>query len=204
MSENYEQIANELKQWVIGTSKKKGEQVLSQPIVNAVPNESYIYDLKNTDQRKVLYDAHQTWGEHLGYSKDCSPNTVAKYARWFFTLSGNNNDPVLYGDPIAIGYGRDRKNDLYLRNKKRDYGFDVQFENDPVFEWQILGGKLGSPVKTHEFVALYNMKIKECVIHVERTVGCNIGTPGSKTWWDQALDIAWDQAKKRVYSYFGI
>ena len=50
-----------------------------------------------------------------------------------------------------------------------------------------LGGT-GQEVRSGDWLALYNQTARDCLIYFDRTVGGDIGWPGSETWTDQIED----------------
>ena len=83
-----------------------------------------------------------------------------------------------------------------------------------MFEWKLLGGRVGTPVNAKNPVAIYNAKAGSAgspgnfLIHFDRNVGGDIGWPDSKRWESQIVELglgmAWTAAKKLVLTQFGI
>jgi hypothetical protein len=139
------------------------------------------YQLKNGRVRKFLHWEDQI-GMNIGWTDDAEPATAVKAQRWFFHRLGNDTAPLRYGETIAIGNG---KPPSFMCYEERFIGVNLQWHDDPCFQWKVLGGKPGSPVKATDWVALYNTKDKEFFIYVDRTVGGDVGWPSSKTWGEQ-------------------
>ena len=98
--------------------------------------------------------------------------------------NGKSEEPIRFGETIALGNGGDPS---FLRYEERTVGINLGWSKTPVFEWKLLGGKIGDPVHTQEWIAIYNPNPEdgECLIFFDRTVGGDIGWPSSKTWGQQ-------------------
>jgi hypothetical protein len=143
------------------------------------------YDLFNERTGLFLQHEKQTYGINLGWTDDAESGTAEKVRRWFFARSGGGDSPVHYGETIALANGGDPS---FIRNAHRTVGVDLDWSGSAVYEWKILGGKVGDAVQSGDMVALYNVHARECLIHFDRTRGGDIGWPSSKTWGDQILD----------------
>jgi hypothetical protein len=139
----------------------------------------------------------------LGWTDDASPETAGKVSRWFLRRDNSSQEPIHYGDVVAIGCGNDPS---FLHFENRVAGINLGWSSAPVFEWKLLGGKHGEAVKASEFVAIFNMKSEggECLIYFDREVGGDVGWPSTESWAVQlkklAIDAAVDQAKKAATS----
>ena len=188
------ELVEEYKQWSIGSNK--AGNVLPKARFEDAPDRSYT--LKGRIPRKFLQYEKQQFGINLGWTDDASPATGRHVARWFFTLQGNANRPIRYGDVIALANG---KGDSFLRYADRDFGINLNWSKSPVFEWQLLGGPTGQPVARGPYLAIYNRKVKRFFVHFDRNVGGNIGWDDSQRWEDDLLDQAWQQVKQLVAEY---
>ena len=207
MDEIVEALVEIYKQWNIGPiTTMPSVPVLPKKKFDGLPERNYA--LKNKQNRKYLQHEDQTFGINLGWTDDATDETGLRVSRWFFVRKGDSAEPIEYGETIALGNG---KQPSFVNYKRRKIGINLAFADSPSFEWKILGGKPGTPVKTKEWVALYNMKSEEgeCLIHFDRTAGADIGWPSSKTWGAQLLDElqeaiedlskeAWETAKKEA------
>jgi hypothetical protein len=193
-------LVDYLKQWNIGAGRH--ELVMPKLHFKDAPERSY--NLKGKRPRKFLQHEHQTFGINLGWTDDAEPATARKVARWFFTRQGGQDQPVRYGDSVALGYGVPPS---FIRYAHRDVGINLDWSNEPVFEWKLLGGKIGHPVRTDEWLAIYNERAEgdsgrgECLIFFDRTVGGDIGWPSSKTWGDQAIDVLVGKLKEAAAEF---
>ncbi|MFZ4660547.1 MAG: hypothetical protein ACOYNY_26295 [Caldilineaceae bacterium] len=197
MSELVDSEIKRYKQWMIGATKPR-TQLLS--LAAFAENSTKRYNLKGSAIRKYLQHEEQTLGINLGWTDDGSNETGDRVSRWFFARNGDGDLPIKYGEKIAIGYG---KSPSFIHYEKRTIGINLDWANNPVFEWKLLGGKIGAPVHTQEWLAIYNEKSKECLIYFDRSAGGDIGWPSSQTWGDVLEDLAetitkeaWEQAKK--------
>jgi hypothetical protein len=177
-------IAEELKQWRIYVDRPGFVQTKRR--FEEFPDRNY--DLKGLKPRKFLQHEHQTWGINLGWTDNAETATGRKVARWFFTRRSGVSGPVTYGEPLALANGGDPS---FLRYKHRDVGINLDWSSEPVFEWKVLGGKSGQPMRTADNVAIYNSKVEgegslgECLVYFNRPLGANIGWPSSPSWSDQ-------------------
>ncbi len=183
MDEKVTKTIAKYKQWVIGTTRPHGP-VLTKPGFGEHPERNY--DLKNTAIKRFLQNEDQTYGINLGWTDDASEATGKRVARWFFTRKGNAEGPLKYGEHIALGNGT---RPSFVNYEHRTVGINLDYANTPPYEWMVLGGKIGDPVKTHDAIALYNAKCEDCLIYFNRTRGADIGWPDSKTWVGQLGDL---------------
>ena len=183
-------IATEyLKQWRVGSDQPR----LLLPKSNFNGPSTRNYTLKGTVLRKFLQWEHQDWGINLGWTDDAEPATAARVKRWFFTRSGAGDGPIRYGETIAIGNGGDPS---FIRYAPRPFGINLKWSDGPVFEWRILGGRIGQAVRTNDPVAIYNAKNGQCLIYFDQNVGGDIGWPTSERWEDQVTDAISDAMRE--------
>jgi len=172
------QLAEKYKQWSIGAGQPG--QVFGKSRFEEHPERSYT--LKNSRPRKFLQYEHQTWGINLGWTDDASPETAKRVARWFFTRNGARTGPITFGETIALANG---KGDSWLHYADREFGINLQWSGQPVFEWTILGGKAGQPVPRGRYLAVYNEKVRLFFVEFDRDIGGDLGWSDSKSWLDQ-------------------
>lgn len=168
------------KQWMIGANKKG----FVYPNLSSGPAYKK-YNLKGTVITKFLhYESQGTFGGiNLGWTKTASEGTAIDRAQWFFQRPGGPNQqlsPVVYGEPLALGWGRGGK--PFLKYSKRRVGINLNWSG-PSFEWTILGRKPGERVRRgQDLVILYNLKHKLPLMYFDRTKGGDIGWPDSTRW----------------------
>jgi hypothetical protein len=187
-------IAAEMTQWRIG---------VDQPATTVLPKRRFEghpernYNIKGAKLRRFLQYEKQTFGINLGWTDDATPQTALKVARWFFARRGEDVGAVRYGETVALGNGGDPS---FAHYEDRTVGINLGWSEAPVFEWRILGGKPGEPVKTNAPVALFNAKADEFLIYFDRDVGGDIGWPSTRKFGDQLVGklkgLAWDELKK--------
>lgn len=184
-------IAKEyLKQWRVGSNQPG----LVWPKSSFSGSSARNYTLKGTVLHKFLQWEDQVWPSiNLGWTDDAEPATAQRVKRWFFARSGAMDGPIRYGETIAIGNGG---NPSFLRYAPQALGVNLKFSHAPAFEWRILGGPIGSYVRTNDPVALYNAKIGQGLIHFDRNVGGDIGWPTSERWEDQVTSYIRDAVQK--------
>jgi len=183
-----DQAADFFKQW----------KVLGPATGNVLPGTRY--QLKGRTIRKFLqYEKQGTFGGiNLGWTDDAEPETARRVTHWMFTRSGGDRRPLVYGERLAIAWKDD-----YIYYGERTVGINLKWSDTPKFEWQILGGKPGTVVRTSDWVCLFNTKSEggEPLIYFDRTVGGDIGWPSSKTWGDQLKNLGFEAAKKAIIEY---
>jgi hypothetical protein len=178
-----ERAASYVKQWKFDP-KKPHHPLRAKTDFNGPTNRNV--NLKNSMERRFLQWEHQTWGINLGWTDDASPATAARVSRWFFTRKDTTH-PIRYGDKIALGYGSAPS---YIYYAHRTVGIDLDWSYTPRFEWKLLGGKIGTQVRSGDWLAIYNTETKQPLIYFDRTVGGDIGWPDSETWPDRIADVA--------------
>jgi len=155
------------------------------------------YLLKNSTNRHFLQYKEKGPGViNLGFSDDAEPSTAAKVVHWEFL--NRDRTPVKYDQPVAI-----RCRDGYLHYGQRTVGINLVWSDNPVFQWRLLGGRPGTPVRTRDWLSIFNMHSEngEPLIYFKREIGGNIGWPSSKTLAQQGLDWAKDTVQKAVIEY---
>jgi hypothetical protein len=116
-------------------------------------------------------------------------------ARWFFARESGGDEPIKYGEVIAIGNGRVPS---FLEYAHRTIGVNLEYSNRAKYQWVIAGGPEGTDVLTRERIAIFNMKASPTgkpLLFFDRTAGGDLGWPDSKTWTEQAWSDAWGWVK---------
>lgn len=107
-------------------------------------------------------------------------------SRWFFTRPDGTTRPLRYGDRVAIGNG---DNPSYIRYAHQTWGINLDYSRAPRYEWKLLGGKVGTQVRSGDWLAIYNTVTRQPLISFDRNVGADLGWPDSERWEDQVDDI---------------
>jgi hypothetical protein len=95
--------------------------------------------------------------------------TKTKFLQW--------EQSVVFGG-VSIGWSDDASAET--AKTESDWAF---LRKSPSYEWAILGGKPGEPVRRGEdFVVLYNLKYQQPLIYFDRNRGGDIGWPTSRRW----------------------
>lgn len=191
-----DKLVERYKQWVFGPDA--GRTLTSQDAFRE--GSAHNVCLYNRRLHRYLQWEKQTWGINLGWTDDESPATAKRVSRWFFTRKDGKDGPVTYGETVALGNGKDPS---YLKYESRTWGINLAWKSNPAFEWRILGGVAGKPVKTGDRVAIHNAKagsssVPGVLIFFDRTVGGDIGWPDSKTWLEQGSEKIFGMAKDAV------
>ena len=182
-------VVDLFRQWtILADHTPKGGSIRPKTTFDGPANRNY--QLKGKVPRKFLQWEDQI-GMNIGWTDDAEPRTATKVQRWFFRRNGENDSPIRYGELLAIGNG---KPPSFMCYESRTVGVNLQWHGDPCYQWQILGGRKGTQVKTGDWVALYNTVGKECFLYMDRTVGGDVGWPSSKTWGEQFKDKLGDLA----------
>ena len=105
------------------------------------------------------YGINLVWG---------SPNVSNAY---FMSRAGRSR-PLRYGEPLALhieGGG-------FVRYMEREYGINLRWSETPKYEWILRGRdkRFGSPVRSNDRVALYNVPNSKYVVYGEREHGINL------------------------------
>ncbi|MET0415483.1 MAG: hypothetical protein ABW022_05625 [Actinoplanes sp.] len=161
------QLADAYKQWNIGVDQPG-------PVL---PKGRYT--LRNSRSRKFLQYEKQTWGINLGWTDDA---TAAGVARWFVTRKDGRTGPVPFEENVALANGT---GDSWLRYAERDFGINLTWSGQPVFEWTYLGGRPGQAALRGQNIAIYNQRIKLFLVQFDRDIGGDVGWSDSKSWLDR-------------------
>jgi hypothetical protein len=125
-------------------------------------------------------------------STDLGNFTIESYG----TRAGS---PIKYGDVVAISI--QGISQPYLRYEKREIGINLNWSDDPIYEWIVAGGPEGEVVKTKTKVALLNTVEKDFLIYAPRG-----GNAINLRWYIDRkkggyLDAAKRAAWKKSYGY---
>ncbi|MFT4215953.1 MAG: hypothetical protein QM619_02050 [Micropruina sp.] len=202
------EVASRLRQWRIllpGTGR-----VLRQKPEFGVHSDRN-FALHGTVLDRYLQNEHQTFGINLGWTDDATVSTRTKVTRWFVDSAAEGDIPVTYGERVALGNGGDPS---FIRYARRRSGINLEWSETAAYQWRLLGGVPGTPIKDGDRVAIYNERAGSddsdgnFLIYFNRTVGGDIGWPDSKSWWQQLKaelpGIAWSIAKKAAKAHFGL
>jgi hypothetical protein len=187
------------REWELAGGRFKGPQTVL-PLAKFDERSDHRYNLKHFTQRKFLQWEKQTFGINLGYTDNATPETARKVARWFFTRKTGGEGPILYGEDVAIGYGTVPS---FYRYQKRAWGVNIANVEAPAFEWKLIGphGSGGQPVKTGEWLAIYNGVEEDFLIYFGRDVGVDLGWPDSQSWGTQLKGWAKNALKEATKDY---
>jgi hypothetical protein len=178
-------LVSKTKQWMFGSAGSG--QVLAKQTFTARNDRNYW--LKNRMLRKFLQYEHQDFGINLGWTDDAEPATAGRVSRWFLALPNKADRPIRFGEPIAMGYGKDPS---FVHFGSRTFGINLDWSNKPVYEWVVLGGRIGQPVLQDKYLAIYNRTAKHFFMFFDRNVGGDIGWEDSKRWGTQLEDFVSD------------
>jgi hypothetical protein len=139
------------------------------------------YNLKNKVVQKFLQYENMGAGRgmELDWTDHASANMAIQKSQWFFSTphgSGSVQPPIVYGEPIAMAWGSSSK---FMRYSQQTVGVNLDWSSQPSYEWVILGGRPGTTVKRgKDWIVLFNLKINQPLVRVDRNVGGRIGFAG--------------------------
>ena len=155
------------------------------------------YTLRNITDNNSLRHGERTWGINLVWDKSTSLNNVRFEPKVAYAPKGtvvrDHRGVLKHGDTIAIHV----KGGGYLRHEQRSVGINLGWSTKPVYEFIIVGGPKGTPVKMGQPFGLFNVKAKDFVIYAERPAGVSL------RWWkDRDLaGPAWERVARVVGDY---
>ena len=162
------------KQWMIGANATG----FVYPNSSSGPTNRK-YNLKGSVPRKFLQYEKQGYfgGINLGWTDDASARTAIDRAQWIIQRpdgSGAQSAPVVYGEPIALGWAKSGRK-IFLKFSKRNAGINLTW-SEPSYEWTILGRLRGTRVRRgQDRVILYNLRHLMPMMYVNRSRGGHIG-----------------------------
>jgi hypothetical protein len=171
------QATEALKQWTIGSpSGQPSVMPMNEWNENSHPNS---LNLLNSDVNLFLHFEEQHTGINLGWTDDTSPSTARSRARWIMRRESGSSNPIQYGENVAIGFGR---NPTWYKHEERTFGINLVSAKAPSFEWIILGGRKGTPVRTGAKAAIFNTQVSigngakgDFFVHHDRDLAAAIG-----------------------------
>ena len=102
-----------------------------------------------------------------------------------FTLSraSGAGGPINYGDVVALK----EKTGGYIYYKSRKYGINLEFSAQPVYEWEVRGGRTGTPVVQGKWGDSPNYISDVQISLYNRTINCYVGY-GSREY---GINLVW-------------
>ncbi len=194
-----ESAIERFREWELAGGRFQGPQEVL-PLSSWSETTDRRYNLKSKSQLKFLQWEEQALGINLGYTDNATPETARKVARWFFRRNGSGTGPILYGEAVAMGYGTSPS---FYKYENRTVGVNIANTGTPSYEWRLIGGPGtgGKPVKTGEWLAIYNDVERDFLIYFNRDVGVDLGWPDSKTWAQQATGWVKKAGQEAVETY---
>jgi hypothetical protein len=151
---DFEEIKSKILQWKFGTAQGAAGPLKALNAFEA--NKAGTYNLFNKESGVYLQWEKQSLGINLGWTDHADTATASRTARWFVRRESGDLAPIKYGERLALGYGTQPS---FYRYEKRTVGINLANVQAPSAEWQIIGGKVGTPVMTGDLVALYNVNV---------------------------------------------
>jgi hypothetical protein len=184
-----EKITAELKQWRFGPGR--GSLILPERTFKSAPERNI--SLKGLKLRKLLQWKHEMFGINLDWSSNAEPETEVMLRRWFLARPGDQNKPITYAEPVALANG---EGESFLRYRRRTIGINLSWSAEPVYEWKVLGGTPGQPVRTGDNVAIFNTSVDgtggpngDFFVYFDRPAGADIGWTTSPSWLDSLGEL---------------
>jgi hypothetical protein len=195
-----EQMIANYAEWQLGGGKFAGAGQEVAVLNSWRENSGVAFNLKNRATVRYVGWESQRWGVNLGWSDDATNDTAHKMARWFFCRQSRSNQSVCYGEPIAMGYGTSPS---FYKYAHTTIGINLVNTGTPSYEWRLIGspGTAGRPVKTGEWLGIWNEGEKGFFIYFDRNMGVDLGWPDSQRWEDQLADLVWEKSKKAAEDY---
>jgi len=193
-------MVNNFAEWQLGGGKFAGAGQEVDVLNSWRENSGLAFNLKNGAQVRYIGWESQRWGVNLGYSSDATANTAHKMARWFFRRRDGSGPTVRYGELVAMGYGTSPS---FYKYAHTAIGINLVNTGTPAYEWRLIGtpGTAGQPVKTGQWLAIWNEVEKGFLIYFDRNMGWDAGWPDSQRWEDQLLDLVWNESKEAAEEY---
>jgi hypothetical protein len=130
-----------------------------------------------------------TYGkEPLGINLVFAKNGTDKKVH--FRLPDGQERQILTGEPVAFGVGG---GDAFLRYAVRTTGINLEWSNQPVFEWVFCGqdGQKGIPIDGGHMYAMLNLRVEpdpDFLIYLDRVPGqADVGWTTSPNWPGKVL-----------------
>lgn len=166
--------------WEIISAQSAGTPVTSST--------NFLYKLKNRSERKQLVYGERRYGINLVW-RDVSSSPFNVRIVKQSDPSGQISD----GDRVAIGVD----DGGYLRYQSREYGINLVWSSEPVYEWEVRLTPLGDSavgIVTEEQVGLYNGVEDDFLFYDPRQYGINLkwlrdeGKYNGQHWWQDVGD----------------
>ncbi|WP_157519375.1 hypothetical protein [Herbidospora mongoliensis] len=156
-------------------------------VTSILSNNEPSYDLFNETVFQRLVYGEREYGINLVW-EDPEPATPSIR---FLAASGAPS-AILYGERVAINV----RGGGYLRYGEREYGINLKWSDEPVYEWRLLGNPslVNTPVDIANPVGLYNTVANDYVFYDPRRYGINLkwlrdkGKFNSKPWYESVAD----------------
>lgn len=135
----------------------------------------------------VVYGRRE-YGINLNWAKPRRPPASRAPANFTLSRASGTSEPIKFGEPVALR----EQTGGFIYYKPREYGINLDFSRQPLYEWEVRGGTPGTPVIARNqgdsgsnisdvVISLYNRKINCYVAYGDREYGINLvwkGGPG--------------------------
>ena len=185
------EIPESVLQWKIGSLVDTNAPIRSWN--NYTDNDSYNLFCKKIG-KYLTYIEKVPLGISLSYTND------RRYCKTHFRLPDGKEREILSGESVAVGIGLGK---AFLRYANRPVGINLDWSQEPVFEWRIFGSNLpeGTPIPENSWVAIVNDRVEpkpDFLVHFDRPPKmADIGWTSSPGFWDAIVNTL-DQHKVEI------
>lgn len=135
------------------------------------------FSLWNVESGKYVAYGKREYGINLKwYKRSDRPKRSFMIER-----RSDSKGAIKYGETVALK----EKRGGYVFYKKREYGINLRWSSEPVYEWEVRGGRTGQVVEgqklgdspayiTDTLVSLYNKRARAYVVYGKRKYGINL------------------------------
>lgn len=147
-----------------------------------------------TEQQYRLYN--ETLGQTLRcgerkYGINLVWTNIHSDSEFSFHLKSKAREPLQSGQTVAIRVRNYKGEGGYLRFKRREYGINLVWSNEPVYEWEVRGDDTRQPIRLSEKIGLFNRNVEfvDYMVYYPREYGVNL------KWWH---DVPERERDKRI------
>ncbi len=157
-------------------------------ILTLDPSTTAEYDLVNEYAVSYLIYEEREYGINLGWGAIDEPTLSLNVVR----QDASDTTPIKYGEAVALGI----RDGGYLRHGQREYGINLKWSEDPVYEWQIQGSgsSAGTDVRLGVALGLFNNSVGDTLFYDPRRYGINLkwladkGKHNDTPWYESVVD----------------
>jgi hypothetical protein len=144
-----------------------------------VPEQSF--SLYTSPPGQFVVYGRREYGINLDWAKRKQQRDYGAPANFTLSRASGTSEPIKYGEAVALR----EQTGGYIYYKPRKYGINLEFSGQPVYEWEVRGGRTGTPVTGRNqgdsidnisdvAISLYNRTINCYVVYGKREYGINL------------------------------